>query len=476
MVILEIRGHSFAYEMECVARLFYPGEKIQIIREGEQSPEADGSLWLTAALAPCPEGCRATAAVSGEGYRGECSTDLPADTPEQEQERALAVLLFQQLAKATGQRPPWGVLTGVRPVRLCRAMMAGGLDEQGVFRRLTEDYLVRPEKASLALETGRVQEPILADCPANAYHLYISIPFCPSRCLYCSFVSHEIEKCAKLIPDYVELLCRELREIARVATQKGLLLQTVYIGGGTPTTLSAADLSRILAEVEASFDLSAVTEFTVEAGRPDTITAEKLAALKEHGVDRVSINPQTMEDRVLAAIGRKHTAAQTVESFHMAREAGFEWINMDLIAGLPGDSDRGFLDTVDKVLALSPENITIHTLTVKRSSRLREQEWAFDESDMELGACLDEARRRLSAHGYLPYYMYRQKGTKQNLENIGFSKPGYESPYNIFIMEEVRSVLAAGAGGVTKICGAGGDIRRVYNFKYPYEYQSRFDE
>jgi oxygen-independent coproporphyrinogen-3 oxidase len=248
------------------------------------------------------------------------------------------------------------------------------------------------------------------------------------------------------------------------------------MGGGTPTTLEAADLDRILGVVGECFDLSDITEYTVEAGRPDTVTAEKLAILRRRGVGRISINPQTMEDRVLVQIGRNHTARQTEESFALAREAGFRWINMDLIAGLPGDSDAGFSRTMDKVLALSPENITVHTLTVKRSSTLRWMESAYEQSPMHLDECLEAARSTLGEAGLRPYYLYRQKGTRQNLENVGYAKPGFESPYNIFTMEEVQTVLAVGAGAVTKLCGTEKTVRRICNHKYPYEYIHRFGE
>jgi oxygen-independent coproporphyrinogen-3 oxidase len=355
-------------------------------------------------------------------------------------------------------------------------MREAGLSRDEVLRALTEDYLALPDKIRLALDTGRSQAEILADNRPGDYSLYISIPFCPSRCLYCSFVSHEIGKCRKLIPAYVEKLCEELRATAAIAGKLGWRLRTVYMGGGTPTTLEAADLDRILGVVAENFDLSTISEYTVEAGRPDTVTAEKLAILHRRGVGRISVNPQTMDDRVLDLIGRNHTARQVEESFALAREAGFGWINMDLIAGLPGDSDAGFARTMDQVLALSPENITVHTLTVKRSSTLRSLETAYEESPMHLDECLTGVRHTLREAGYRPYYLYRQKGTRQNLENVGYTKPGFESPYNIFIMEEVQTVLAVGAGAVTKLCGPGNAVKRICNHKYPYEYIGRFGE
>jgi oxygen-independent coproporphyrinogen-3 oxidase len=468
---LILRGHGFAYETECVVRLFYPGEKIRVTAEDGGDPET-----IAAVIARREEGLALRASVHLGDFSRTAEAPLPLDADEKTQERTLAALLFGLLVEKTGQRPPWGILTGVRPVRLCRVMGERGLSEDEIFRTLSEDYLVQPDKIRLALATGHSQAEILAGNQPGDYSLYISIPFCPSRCLYCSFVSHEIEKCRGLIPAYVEKLCEELRATAAIAGDLGWRLRTVYMGGGTPTTLEAAALDRILGVVEENFDLSGLAEYTVEAGRPDTVTTEKLAVLRRRGVGRISINPQTMDDHVLAQIGRRHTAQQAEESFALAREAGFGWINMDLIAGLPGDSNAGFSRTVEKVLALSPENITIHTLTVKRSSTLRGLTSAYEQSPMHLEECLAQARHTLGEAGYRPYYLYRQKGTRQNLENVGYTKPGFESPYNIFTMEEVQTVLAVGAGAVTKLCGKEKTVRRLCNHKYPYEYIERFEE
>jgi oxygen-independent coproporphyrinogen-3 oxidase len=470
-MMLILRGHGFAYETECVVRLFYPGEKIRVTTEETDDPEI-----IAAILERREDGLALRASVHLDDFARTIETTLPLAADEKTQERTLAALLFGLLTEKTGQRPPWGILTGVRPVRFCRVMGERGLSEGDIFRILSEDYLVQPEKIRLALETGRSQAEILAGNQPGDYSLYISIPFCPSRCLYCSFVSHEIEKCRSLIPAYVEKLCAELRATAAIAGDVGWRLRTVYMGGGTPTTLEASDLDRILGVVGEHFDLSGLAEYTVEAGRPDTVTPEKLAVLRRRGVGRISVNPQTMEDSVLTQIGRRHTARQVEESFALARQAGFDWINMDLIAGLPGDSDTGFSRTLEKVLALSPENITLHTLTVKRSSTLRGMESAYEDSPMHLEQCLAQARQTLEQAGYRPYYLYRQKGTRQNLENVGYTKPGFASPYNIFTMEEVQTILAVGAGAVTKLCGAEKTVRRICNHKYPYEYINRFGE
>lgn len=473
-MILAVLGHGFAYEMECLLRLFYPGEKINTVKDAEFAPQdaviteirADGGALSLFAR------------VSIGDFDREAVKEAPADMRqnENELERMLGALLFGLLCEQTGVRPAWGILTGIRPVRMCRQWMARGMTENEVYNRLVNGYLVQPEKARLVLDTERAQRPVLSLNAPGLYSLYIGIPFCPTRCLYCSFVSHAIDRASRLVPDYIGLLCEELVETAGLAKRLGLRLQTVYIGGGTPTSLEAGQLERILNTVREHFDFENVLEFTVEAGRPDTITREKLDVLRKYGVDRISINPQTMNDEILRGIGRAHTAGQTVESYNLARAAGFTAVNMDLIAGLPGDTVESFADSLERVLALGPENITIHTLTVKRSSTLRERDNAFQKRPLHINPVLLSARENLDGAGYFPYYLYRQKATVENLENVGFSKPGHMGIYNVYTMEETHSILAAGAGGITKLCSQNGDIKRISNFKYPYEYISRFRE
>lgn len=308
----------------------------------------------------------------------------------------------------------------------------------------------------------------------NSVSLYISIPFCPSRCSYCTFTSHSVEKAAKLIPQYVTLLCSELEDIAVLIEELGLHLETVYMGGGTPTVLTAQQLDDVLSTVNRCFDMSGVREITVEAGRPDTITAEKLSVLKKNGVERISINPQTMDDEVLAEIGRRHTAKDVKDAFALARTFNFNSINMDLISGLPGDNAEKFRRTIDEVLAMSPDNITLHTLTVKHGANLAPMAQSiFAKTVDEMN---EYAYDEFAKAGYFPYYLYRQKGTVDNLENTGFCKPGKEGIYNIFIMDETHSIISAGAGGVTKMKAPyGKKIERIFNFKYPYEYIERFE-
>lgn len=399
-------------------------------------------------------------------------------------------LLYRLLAELCGREIDWGVLTGIRPVKLARRMREEGKSPSEIEEAFTHSYLTTPEKAALCRQTDEVQQGLLATAQPRGYSLYISIPFCPSRCSYCSFVSHSIEKTWKLIPLYLEKLCEELRVTAAIAKQKGLTLQTVYMGGGTPTVLAAGELEQLLVVVRENFDLSHCTEFTVEAGRPDTITPEKLKVLRNMGVDRISVNCQTLNDAVLEAIGRRHSAEDFFTAFNTVKEYGFTAINVDLIAGLPEDTLPSFISSLEQVVELAPDNITVHALTVKRAARLVDSKQTLldrrmgEETASPTAGMISYSQRRLGELGYRPYYLYRQKGTVDSLENVGFSTPGRECLYNIFIMDETHTILSVGAGGVTKLVqpdsrlpykGETAKIERIFNLKYPYEYIERFD-
>ncbi|MBO7519454.1 MAG: coproporphyrinogen dehydrogenase HemZ, partial [Clostridia bacterium] len=319
---------------------------------------------------------------------------------------------------------------------------------------------------------------IIATSKPESFSLYVSVPFCPSRCSYCSFVSHSVENAKDIIPEYLELLKEELKYTARIVKDLKLKLQTVYVGGGTPTSISADQLKNLLFTIRENFDFSCVQEFTVEAGRPDTVDSLKLAAIKSAGATRISINPQSMNDEVLKTIGRRHTAADQKKAFSLARQAGFDNINTDLIAGLPGDTPESFKETLKEILSLNPESVTVHALSVKRAANITR---AGELPDMSVGTLaaqmVDYARQTLKGAGLSPYYMYRQSKTVGNLENVGYAKKGYEGLYNVFIMDETHTVLACGASAVSKLKEPGGNnIERIFNFKYPYEYIKRFDE
>ena len=460
-MVLVIDSHPYRYEAEALCRMFLRGRELKIF-EGADIPEED--FIYTGIF-----GDEISVRIKMDGK------DLSAKAEISEGKAAkMEYLLYEILSEITGLEPKWGTLTGIRPVKLALSMMDNGLSAEDVRRKFAEERLVSEEKLDLLMSTAEHERVIRALSKPESVSMYISIPFCPSRCSYCSFTSHAIEKAAKLIPQYVDLLCEELRGTAVLMEELGLRLETVYMGGGTPTVLTPEQMDRVLSTARSSFDFSGVRELTVEAGRPDTITPEKLEVMKKNGVDRISINPQTMDDGVLELIGRKHTAKDVVDAFYMARSFGFDNINMDLISGLPGDDFDKFRKTIDSVLELEPENITLHTLTVKRSANLagdaqKMLSRSVDEMNEHAFRCFDES-------GYYPYYLYRQKGTVEALENTGFCKPGKEGIYNVFIMDETHSILATGAGGVTKLKDPhGSKIERIFNFKFPYEYIDRFD-
>lgn len=461
-MILIIDSHPFRYEMEALCRMFLHGRELKITEEAEIPPKED---YIYTAL----EGDEITVKAKIDGKYAEAKR-----TAENEHARNMELAVFGVLTEILSIRPKWGVLTGIRPVKLAMQLHDMGLSEEEIRKKLKEERLVSDEKLDLLLTTMEHELEIRASSRPNSVSLYISIPFCPSRCSYCTFTSHSVEKAAKLIPQYVELLCGELKDIAVLIDEIGLHLETVYMGGGTPTVLTAKQLDRVLSTVNESFDMTGVRELTVEAGRPDTITAEKLAVLKKNGVGRISINPQTMDDEVLAAIGRKHTAEDVKNAFTLAKTFGFDSINMDLISGLPGDNMEKFRKTIAEVIAMNPDNITLHTLTVKHGANLAPMAQSVFAATAD--AMNEYAYGEFAKAGYFPYYLYRQKGTVDNLENVGFCKPGKEGIYNIFIMDETHTVLSAGAGGVTKLKAPyDKKIERIFNFKYPYEYIERFE-
>ncbi|MBQ6825042.1 MAG: coproporphyrinogen dehydrogenase HemZ [Clostridia bacterium] len=460
-------NHSFKYELEKLIRIFLPFEKIEffdtfISEDNVVVTEIKGNK------------AKASLYLNNELFKYEI---LLNSFDEKNKELKLATALFNCFCEATGYISQWGLLTGVRPAKLW-SRLKDSMGETNAERYFKEELLVSDKKVSLCKKTNLGEDTIIGLSKPNSYSLYISIPFCPTRCSYCSFVSHSIDKAKKLIPEYVNKLCEEIIITSKIAKKNNLKLETVYIGGGTPTAIDEYNLERIMKTVSENFDLSNIREYTVEAGRPDTITAQKLTVIKNNGATRISINPQTMNDSVLETIGRKHTEKQTVDSFKLARSLGFDNINMDLIAGLPTDNIESFKTTIDKVLKLNPESVTVHSLSFKRSSNLN-----FDDNiksrniDAEASLMVDFALETLTENGILPYYMYRQSKTVGNLENVGYAKKGFECLYNVYIMDETHSILACGASSVSKLREPGGNfIDRIFNFKYPYEYIDRFDE
>ena len=463
---LYVKNHNFHFELENLTRLFFPNEKITVIRDfSEPQPpyiytEVSDKITISVNI--------------GSFNKSETAVKKLTDY---DNELVSAQLLYKLLCDFTGLTQPWGILTGVRPVKLLRRLAEESNEEQAV-KKFEKDFFVSNEKIALSRETEHNERKILELSKPESFSLYVGIPFCPSRCSYCSFVMASIERAKKLIKPYTKLLCEEIKWTAEIANKLGLRLETVYFGGGTPTTLSAEQLDTVLRTVNNSFDMSTCREFTVEAGRPDTIDIAKLFALKENKVDRISINPQTVNDEVLKTIGRKHTAQQFFDAFELARKCGFDNINTDLIAGLPTDTPESFKNSLDSIVRLNAECITVHTLCMKRASRLTTEGVTLDlQQARDAREMLAYTQNILGQNEYIPYYMYRQSRMVGNLENVGWSKKGFESLYNVYVMDETHTILACGSGGVTKLKRNNPDyLERIFNFKYPYEYIDRFDE
>lgn len=463
---LYVKNHNFHFELENLTRLFFPNEKITVIRDfSEPQPpyiytEVSDKITISVNI--------------GSFNKSETAVKKLVDD---DNELVSAQLLYKLLCDFTGLTQPWGILTGVRPVKLLRRLAEESSEEQAV-KKFEKDFFVSNEKIALSRETEHNERKILELSKPESFSLYVGIPFCPSRCSYCSFVMASIERAEKLIEPYTKLLCEEIKRTAEIANKLGLRLETVYFGGGTPTTLSAEQLDTVLRTVNKSFDMSTCREFTVEAGRPDTIDIAKLFALKENKVDRISINPQTVNDEVLKTIGRKHTAQQFFDAFELARKCGFDNINTDLIAGLPTDTPESFKNSLDSIVRLNAECITVHTLCMKRASRLTTEGVTLDlQQARDAREMLAYTQNILGQNEYIPYYMYRQSRMVGNLENVGWSKKGFESLYNVYVMDETHTIIACGSGGVTKLKRNNPDyLERIFNFKYPYEYIDRFDE
>ena len=469
---LILKNHNYKYAVEQIMLTLFPAER-PVYPEG--APKAEP--WAAVSLREGEQWATAVTVLHIAGARYSGTARFPASVPagelegERLRQRAVKRSFYRAAVQALGRKPVWGSLSGIRPAKLMRGLLEEGLTEREALTRFRHSYDVSAERAALCLDAAKAGLAAEADLGKKDICLYVGIPFCPSRCAYCSFVSQSVERTAGLMEPFVAALDRDLEATAAVTAELGLRVRAVYFGGGTPTALTTPLLEAVLRMLRERFDLSACGEFTVEAGRPDTITAEKLDLLRREGVTRVSVNPQTMSDRVLEAIGRRHTAEDVRRAMDLVRHCGgFSAVNMDLIAGLPADSLASFRDTVEQVLAMGPENVTVHTLALKKGSRITLEGTPLP-SDGEAAAMVDFAAERLLGAGYRPYYLYRQKFMAGGLENVGWCLPGTENLYNICIMEELRSILAMGAGASTKLSlGGGGRIERIFAPKYPQEY------
>ena len=464
----------YKYSVEQMMLTLFPGER----PEYPEEPAGAGEDWARFAVTPGEKWVTVTAQVAREGRQAQGRARFPREKLDEPAEKVyhtvqhgLKMAFYRAGVTLLGQEPPWGALTGVRPVKLpTRAMLAGATPKQAQ-RELERDFRVSPVRASLAVDCAKASLAVDRDLRDDQVSVYIGVPFCPTRCAYCSFVSADVGRTLKLVEPYLEGVLREIAVTGESLRRAGKTVHSLYVGGGTPTTLSASQLSQLLEAVHRDLPVEHCVEYTVEAGRPDTIDREKLLALREAGIGRISINPQTLEDPVLQAIGRRHSAKDILDAYALAREVGFDSINMDLIAGLPRDSFEGFCRSLNGVLALEPENITVHTLAMKKGSALIQRKGALPGGE-EVAQMLDYSRTTLSG-GYLPYYLYRQKYMSGSLENVGWARPGTESLYNIVMMEELHTVISLGAGGVTKLIDPqSGRLLRLSNPKYPQDYLS----
>ncbi len=468
-MILNIKGDLNAYYAQMLCMIFFPGAKFP-----ENEVLTDETPCVVVALSETEEAVSAVVVIR-RGEKSETGeATLPRNgenDPDKQKKLAVGRAFMAAGERFTGFTPPWGILTGVRPAKVVTEMLQRGLSRSECIREMMDEYLVSEVKAKIACDVALAEQRLITEEAHKTCSVYIAIPFCPSRCSYCSFVSYTSPKLLKLIPDYLKALACDIHHTFSVIRELGLKVSSIYIGGGTPTILKEDELSFLLDTLSPYTD--GVAEYTLESGRPDTITREKLLAAVRYGVDRISVNPQTLDDSVLERIGRRHTTEMFYRAYETARECGIKAINVDTIAGLPYDNSLNFAKTIDKIIDLNPENVTVHTFTVKKSAEIL-KDGVFDRDGIDAAAAVKYSEEALIAGGYYPYYMYRQKNTVGNLENVGYAKNGFDGLYNVYMMEEVHSIFACGASSVTKFVSlpSHGDLKieRIFEPKYPYEY------
>ena len=458
---LTLIGHDDRYAVEQLQMALFPegteGKAISTLHRGK--------TWLTA-----------TARITIHGQTATASRRIKAaDETVRLRRRALQQSYYLAATKLLPNVPAWGALAGVRPTKITTKHMLEGGTPKSADRLMKDVYYVTEDRRKLAVDCSVSTVNAAKLLEPDDLSLYVGIPFCPTRCTYCSFVSRTIGKKTELLNPYLEALLKELEITGRLLADSGKHVRTIYIGGGTPTTLSTPQMAYLLDAIRGSFDLSRCIEFTVEGGRPDTLDAEKLQAIYNHGADRMSINPQTMEDHVLRACGRPHKAADVVRAYGEAVDAGFKAINMDLIAGLPQDNFDGFRRSLDSVAALNPANITVHTLALKKGADLFEKREGLSSAEA-VTAMVDYANATLRSLGYKPYYLYRQKYMSGSFENVGWSRDALDCLYNIYMMEEVHTILSLGGGGMNKVNFPDGSLKRFHNPKFPEQYIEMIDD
>ena len=473
MIIVTLNEDKFAYDIHSLVKAFYPAQDVKVFVEGEKELKSDAGLpaffvrfdadTIIAGYTCGPESKFFAEKLADPGNR-------PAV------KNSLKQLLYRMLSELTGQKLPWGTLTGIRPTKIAMQLLEEGKSDDQIRSYMQDTYLASEEKTELSIDIAKREQEILADIHyEDGYSLYIGIPFCPTTCLYCSFTSFPICAWKNRVSDYLTAVEKEIAFTKEAC--KNNILDSVYIGGGTPTTLEADELERLLSKIRENFDFSHVQEFTVEAGRADSITEAKLQVLKKYGVTRISVNPQTMKDETLKLIGRRHTVDQVVEAYQLARKVGFDNINMDLILGLPGETEEDVAYTIQRIKELDPDSLTVHSLAIKRASRLAQ--WIQDNGISTLNntdKTMEIAAAGAKELGMEPYYLYRQKNMSGNFENVGYAKPGKAGIYNILIMEEKESIMALGAGTISKAVYGDGRIERCDNVKDVALYIEKIDE
>ena len=468
---LYLKGHTELYAVEQLQMQLFPEEPTETVTapfgssDGAVSALSRGKKWLTA-----------TCKIVWKGRQAHATRRIPVEQADDVRlrRRILQQTYFLAATEILGTTPPWGALSGVRPTKLSTQHIQAGGTEASADRMLRDVYFVTPRRRKLCIDCSRHTLEAADLLRPRDLSVYIGIPFCPTRCAYCSFVSQSIEKFGKFLEPYLDALLKEIAYTGRKLKESGWRIRSLYMGGGTPPTLNAAQMKRLMDAINEHFDLSECLEFTVEGGRPDTLDYEKLKVIRDGGADRMSINPQTMSDAVLEHIGRSHNVEQIIRAYDDAVKAGFEGINMDLIAGLPGDTVESFADSVRQVIGLDPSNITIHTLALKKAAALYQQRPDLPSGE-EVAEMLDRTEAQLRAAGYEPYYLYRQKYMSGSFENVGWCKPGYTGLYNIYMMEELHTILSLGGGGMNKINTGPNQLERFHNPKIPQDYIARID-
>ena len=478
-------GHDYEYEVRELLKMFFDPNTTEVVfvsSKGHNNCDnkiISGEILLFTELSVENDRVIAISGINGKEQIAEIKLDNnDKNEIKKLTKRIVKKSIFKLLKKLMGIKVPWGILTGIRPTKIVHDLLEKGLNGEKILSILINEYYIDNDKAMLLLNIAKTEHKFVYPIDETKISLYIGIPFCPTRCLYCSFPSNSLKQSAHLIDGYIDTLCKEIRSVAELIRRAGKKVQTIYIGGGTPTTLSISQFARIFDTIKYTIDLGYLEEFTVEAGRPDTINYENLMFLKKENVTRLSINPQTMNNLTLRVIGRGHTAGKLIESYKMAVGTGFENINMDIIIGLPGENGSSVRYTMEQLQKLSPSNLTVHTLAIKRASRLRETKGNYSLPDQqETTAMLEIARGYAESMRLEPYYMYRQKHMVGNLENTGYAKPGHECIYNIQIMAEKQTIIALGAGAVSKFTfPTENRLERVPNVKDLGHYIERIDE